>query len=121
MDVLIVDDNGGVRMLLRKLAERDTDVRIVAEASDGMEAIEMAAAHAPDVVLLDVDMPVLDGIGAIAGILKAAPRTRIVMHSAFSDQRDRALDSGAHGWANKGQSWDEIRDLITEVVSRPTA
>ena len=119
IQVLVVDDNGGVRMLLRKLAERDTDVRFVAEAGDGMEAIEMAAAHQPDVVILDIDMPVLDGIGAIAGILRAAPKARILMHSAFSVERERALASGAHGWASKGQSWDEIRRLIADVLTEP--
>lgn len=117
IQVLVVDDNGGVRMLLRKLAERDTGVRFVAEAGDGMEAIEMAATYQPDVVILDVDMPVLDGIGAIAGILRAAPNARILMHSAFNNERDRALASGAHGWANKGQSWDEIRRLIADLLA----
>ncbi len=117
VNVVIADDNGGVRTLLRTLAERDGNLSFVAEASDGLEAIEMAAEHQPDVVILDVDMPVLDGIGAIAGILKASPRTRIVMHSAFSDERERAMANGAHGWAHKGQSWDEIRDLITHVLA----
>lgn len=118
IEVLVVDDNGGVRMLLRKLAERDTELRFVAEAGDGLEAIEMAATYQPDVVILDVDMPVLDGIGAIAGILRAAPNARILMHSAFSNERERAFRSGAHGWASKGQSWDEIRDLIGQVLTR---
>lgn len=117
IDVLVVDDNGGVRTLLRKLAERDSQLRFVAEAADGMEAIEMAATHQPDVVILDVDMPVLDGIGAIAGILRAAPNARILMHSAFTDERERAMGQGAHGWANKGQSWDEIRGLIGRLVA----
>lgn len=117
VNVLVVDDNGGVRTLLRTLAERDGDLRIVAEAANGIEAIEMAAAHQPDVVILDVDMPVLDGIEAIAGILKAAPGARIIMHSAFSDQRERALANGAHGWVSKGRSWGEIRELIAHVLS----
>ncbi len=121
IDVLVVDDNGGVRALLRRLGQRDGQLRFVAEAADGMEAIAAAEAHQPDVVILDVDMPVLDGISAIAGILQAAPHTRILMYSAFGERRDQAIASGAHGWATKGQSWNEIRDLISEVLVRSPA
>jgi two-component system, NarL family, response regulator LiaR len=99
--VLIADDDPDLRLLLRHLVERD-GMEVVGVAEDGHEAIERAARSEPDVVILDVDMPRLDGLRAIEGILAACPGTRIVMFSAYCDRYEEAMRAGAHGWVTKG-------------------
>lgn len=110
--VLVVDDNEGIRNLLRALARGDTQIEIVADAVDGEDAIRHAATVLPDVVVLDVDMPNTDGIRAIAGISAVAPATRIVMFSAITDRREEAKSAGADDWVAKGEPWDVLRDAI---------
>src|SRR5260370_11868877 len=90
--VVVADDTADVRKLLRVGLESDGNFEVVAEAADGEEAIAMVAAHRPDAVLLDVAMPVLDGLEAIPHICDRSPRTGIVVISGFDPTR---LDSDA--------------------------
>jgi DNA-binding NarL/FixJ family response regulator len=117
---LVVDDNHGVCELIRALARRD-GVEIVADAENGREAIEQARRHQPDVVLLDVEMPVLDGISAIPGILGASPTSKILMFSVFTEWRDEALAAGAHGWISKGTPWQGMKEAIEAALAAPVA
>ncbi|MDP9023513.1 MAG: response regulator transcription factor [Actinomycetota bacterium] len=110
--LVIVDDNAGIRTLLRALARRDPRLDVVGEAEHGAEAIDVVRRFQPDVVILDVMMPVMDGLEAIPGILEASPRTRIVMYSAYAESRDEAMRRGAHGWCLKGEPWDTMSDII---------
>lgn len=107
--VVLVDDNESIRRLLRTLIGLDPDCVVVGEATDGEEAVQVAAGTRPDVVLLDVVMPVMDGVSAIPRIREVSPASRIVMFSSEPERRSDALDVGADGWLTKGASWGDIR------------
>lgn len=104
--VLLADDTPDIRALLRLVLSRQDDFEVVAEAGDGSEAIELARTHHPDVVLLDLAMPVMDGLEAIPGVRAAAPDCKIVVLSGFSADRmsDEALRAGADAYIEKGTS-----------------
>ena len=86
IDVLIADDHQLVRSGLRMLLERDGEFQVVAEASNGDEAIDLAVLHKPDVILLDVGMPRFSGPDAAQSISQKIPAARIVMLSMHSDE-----------------------------------
>ena len=101
--VLLADDHGVVRESLRQLLSLVEDLDVVAAAADGQEAVALAEEHAPDVVLMDLEMPNLDGSQATKRIVTARPQTRVVVLTSFSD-RERildALDAGAVGYLLK--------------------
>ena len=81
VSVLIVDDSEVIRFLLTKSLERDADIRVVATAANGLEAVELSKRHTPDVVLLDIEMPVMDGMTALPLILGASPFSKIIVIS----------------------------------------
>lgn len=112
--VLLADDTPDIRALLRLVLSRQDDFEVVAEAADGSEAIEQAQRHRPDVVLLDLAMPVMDGLEAIPGVRAAAPHSKIVVLSGFNaDQMaDEALRAGADAYIEKGTP--PLR-LVTEL------
>lgn len=114
--LVIVDDNAGIRTLLRALARRDQRLSVVGEAEDGEQAIEVVRKESPDIVILDVMMPVMDGIAAISPILEEAPDTKIIMYSAYAESRDEAMERGAHGWCLKGEPWDTMAEIIFDLV-----
>jgi DNA-binding NarL/FixJ family response regulator len=112
--VLIAEDHSVVRGGLVELLGVTDDLEVVGTAADGTEAIELARELRPDVVLMDISMPGVDGIRATASILEAEPEARVVMLTAFSD-RDRvvaALDAGAVGYLLKDAEPEEVRDAI---------
>jgi two-component system response regulator NreC len=117
--VLLADDHPLIRSGLRALLERDGEFEVVAEASDGYEAIELAAAHQPDVVLLDVGMPRLSGTDAAQHISARAPNTRIVMVSMHSDEGYvlRALKAGARGYLLKASPEADILAAVRAVAA----
>ncbi len=119
--LVIVDDNAGIRTLLRSLAKRERRMAVVGEAENGVEAVVVSRRKQPDVVILDVMMPVMDGLEAIPGIIESSPRTCIVMYSAYSDPRDEAFRLGAHGWCTKGSTWDVMAETIYGVVAARNA
>jgi len=101
--VLIVDDHGVVRAGLEQLISTFDDVEVVAAATGGSEAVDIALAQQPDVVLMDLEMPEVDGVEATRRILAERPATRIVILTSFSDRERilRALDAGAVGYLLK--------------------
>jgi two-component system response regulator NreC len=101
--VLIADDHPLIRSGLRALLDRDGEFKVVAEASDGYEAIELALQHKPDLILLDVAMPRLSGTDAAQHITGKLPNSRIVIVSMHSDESYvlRALKAGARGYLLK--------------------
>jgi DNA-binding NarL/FixJ family response regulator len=108
--VLIADDHAVVRSGLEQLLAGFKEVELIGAASDGEEAVRLAAEHHPDVLLMDLSMPVVDGIQATLRITAAQPDTRIVAFTSFSD-RDRileALDAGAIGYLLKDADPDEL-------------
>jgi DNA-binding NarL/FixJ family response regulator len=108
--VLLADDHAVVRTGLERLIAATEDLEVVAAAADGEEAAELAERHAPDVVLMDLEMPRVDGIEATRRICAGASGAHVVVLTSFSD-RDRildALDAGAVGYLLKDAEPDEL-------------
>jgi DNA-binding NarL/FixJ family response regulator len=112
--VLIVDDHEVVRRGLRGFLELQDDMEVVGEASDGAIAISLADSLEPDVVLMDLMMPNVDGLTAIASIRQSHPTTDIVAVTSFieEDKVTAALEAGASGYLLKDASADEVADAI---------
>ena len=112
--VLLADDNAQFRGVLRRLLERDPEIEVVAEASNGAEAIELAEEHLPDVVLMDVSMPNLDGVEATYTLKARFPDLRILMLSIGNKAQEieAGLAGGASEYLIKGAPATEIVDAI---------
>jgi DNA-binding NarL/FixJ family response regulator len=108
--VLVVDDHAVVRSGLVELLSTAPDIEVVASAGDGEEAVQMVNDHAPDLVLMDLSMPVLDGVGATRAIVAQRPDTKVVVLTSFADQRRilDAIDAGATGYLLKDADPDEV-------------
>ncbi len=115
--VLLVDDHAVVRRGLRGFLELQDDIEVVGEAGDGVAAIAEAKRLEPDVVVMDIVMPELDGIGAIAGIKRERPGTEIVALTSFieEDKVTAALEAGASGFLLKDAEADEVAAAIREA------
>jgi DNA-binding NarL/FixJ family response regulator len=112
--VLIADDHGVIRDGLGRLIAGLPDMEVVATASDGEEAIDRARSAEPDVILMDLDMPKLDGIEATRRVLAERPTTAVLVLTSFSD-RPRilgALEAGASGYLLKDVAADEVAEGI---------
>ncbi|HWT22734.1 MAG TPA: response regulator transcription factor [Solirubrobacteraceae bacterium] len=111
--VLLVDDDDGIRDLLRRYAEH-FGLHVVAEAGDGREAVELAARLAPDVIVLDQQMPDMTGLEAMPRMREGSPDALIVLYSSYSDEhRQAALALGARACISKVES---PRTVIRTVV-----
>jgi two-component system NarL family response regulator len=122
LTVLIADDHPVVREGFASLISRRKDMIIVAQASNGREAVEQFLATRPDIALLDLRMPVLDGIGAAMSIYEEDPEARLVILTMHQDEEDiyRALQSGAQGYLLKTAPIDELVACIRAVVAGRT-
>jgi DNA-binding NarL/FixJ family response regulator len=117
--VLIVDDAGSTRRLLRGVLEYSTHFDVAGEADNGMAAIEMAEALQPDVVLLDLSMPVSDGSSALAGLLRVAPHARVIILSGMDDKVALPLLSvGAAAFVRKGLPPFDLLDRLCNILGR---
>lgn len=119
--VLLADDQVLLRRSLAVLIEQEEDMQVVAEAGDGEEAVRLALHHRPDVILMDVRMPVSDGLEATARILAepVAAGTRVIMLTTFEldDYVLRALREGASGFLLKGIEPDDLLTAIRVVAA----
>lgn len=108
--VMIVDDHAIVRDGLRRIVGADDAMEVVAVVADGSGAAAAAREHEPDVVLMDLSMPGLDGIEATRQVLSDAPQTKVVVLTSFSDQQRivGALDAGAIGYLLKDADPDDL-------------
>jgi DNA-binding NarL/FixJ family response regulator len=115
--VLLVDDNPVVRGEIRKLLELEDDIEVVGEAKDGRQAVVMAKKLNPALVLMDLAMPVLNGLQATRQLLKADPDTKVLILSAYSDTVyvEEAIDSGVMGFLIKQSCAAIICQAIGEV------
>jgi PAS domain S-box-containing protein len=113
--VVVVDDAPEVRALVRTALQLSRRLTVVGEAGDGSAAVDLAASLRPDVVLLDVSMPVMDGLQALPQILKVSPRTRVVMYTGFNEQglAERARELGAAAFVEKSAP---LPDLVETLV-----
>ena len=112
--IVIADDHAVVRAGLAQLLGTFPDVELVGAAADGEEAVALCAERRPDVVLMDLEMPVLDGIAATAQIRAAQPAVAVVVLTSFSDRERilRALDAGAAGYLLKDAEPEELGKAI---------
>ena len=121
--VLIVDDHAVVRSGLATFLQAFEDFELVGEAGDGAEALRQCARAAPDVVLMDLLMPEMDGITATRAIREQYPNTQVIALTSFQDQAkvQAALDAGALGYLLKNVSGDELARAIRSArAGRPT-
>jgi two-component system, NarL family, response regulator NreC len=116
--ILLADDHTVMRAGLRLLLERHDNFEVVGEAADGREAVEIAAAQKPDVVVMDVAMPHLNGVEAARQILSRNPDTAIVMLSMHSDESYvlRSLKAGARGYLLKDSAEADLIAAIQAIV-----
>jgi two-component system, NarL family, response regulator NreC len=116
--ILLADDHTVVRDGLRSLLEREPDMEVVAEAADGRECIQLAARHAPQVAIIDVAMPVMNGIEAARRIETEAPETAVLMLSMHQDESYvlRALRAGAKGYLLKDSPRSDVLDAVRSVA-----
>jgi DNA-binding NarL/FixJ family response regulator len=115
--VLIADDHVTVREGLAAIIGRQPDMTIVAQAANGREAVDLWQQHQPDVVLLDLRMPMLDGVGAINEIRERCPDARIVVLTTFDSDHEllRAIKAGAKGYLLKDAQREELLECIRKV------
>ncbi|GAA4062999.1 response regulator transcription factor [Actinomadura miaoliensis] len=108
--VLLADDEAMIRAGVRAILTADPAIEVVAEAGDGREAIELTRSHRPDVALLDIRMPRLDGLAAAAELRRAAPGTAVVILTTFGEDEyiARALSGGASGFLLKSGDPHEL-------------
>jgi len=117
--LLIGDDHTLVRQGLRKILEERPDWDVVAEVGDGRDAIRRAAALKPDVAILDVGMPLLNGIDATQQIVRKAPETKVLILSMHSDEAyvTRALQAGAKGYMLKDSAGKDLLKGVAAVAA----
>jgi DNA-binding NarL/FixJ family response regulator len=115
--VLLADDNRFARKEFKKILDLEDDLEVVGEAKNGLEAVAMVKKLRPDLVLMDVTMPLLNGLQATCQILKADPATKVLMLSAHCDEAyvAEAINSGAMGYLIKQTSGDNVCTAIREI------
>ena len=117
---ILADDVFDLRFMVKLALERSGRFQVVAEAENGDEAVKMAREHQPDLVLLDVSMPVKDGLEALPDIRSVSPKAKVVMLSGFEASRlaGTALESGASAYLEKGIPPNELVSELLRVLGQ---
>jgi DNA-binding NarL/FixJ family response regulator len=120
ISVVVCDDVPELRRLARAVLEEEGDMQVVGEAGDGREVLDVVARCQPDVLVLDLSMPELDGLEAIPIIHRVAPRTQIVVFSGFEEGKvaEVALHLKASRYVRKGAPLEELTHAVRELGSR---
>jgi DNA-binding NarL/FixJ family response regulator len=118
--ILLADDHRIFREGLKALLEKCPEVGEVIEAADGREAVQLAAAERPDLIIMDVSMPILNGIEATRQILESRPEARIIALSMHADRRfvTEALRCGVLGYLLKDSAFEELQQAIRAVLAQ---
>ncbi len=117
--VLLVDDHAIVRDGIKMLLSAQKDIQVVAEAENGEQAIQLAKIHEPDLVLMDISMPVLNGLEAAKEILRICNQTKVILLSMFADEEYvlTAIRSGVAGYLDKQSAAPAVIDAIRSVMN----
>ncbi|NLD71811.1 MAG: response regulator transcription factor [Chloroflexi bacterium] len=115
--ILLADDHVMVREGTRRILEREPDLVVIAEAGNGREAVEMAERERPDVAIIDISMPVMNGIEATRGIKQLAPQTAVLVLTAYDDDEYvfAILEAGAAAYLLKNARSSELIDAVRRV------
>ncbi|MFJ1564357.1 response regulator [Streptomyces erythrochromogenes] len=117
--VVIADDEPLIRAGIRMILTSAPDIEVVAEAANGREAVELARSHAPEVMLLDIQMPVMDGLTALAELRRAAPEVRALILTTFGEKENvlRALGQGGAGFLLKDSAPGELIGAVRAAAA----
>ena len=117
ISVVVCDDVAELRQFICKALEHENDIRVVGEAENGRQAIEVISEKQPDVVVLDLSMPEMDGLEAIPIIHSVAPAAKIVIFSGFEEGKvaEIALQLKASRYIRKGAPLEELRSAVTDL------
>lgn len=116
--ILVVDDHAVVRQGIRAFLETQPDLKVIAEAASGQEGIALAKQHLPDVVLMDLVMPGLDGVAATRQVKQASPRTQVVVLTSYHNDEHifPAIRAGALSYVLKEISPDDLADVVRKAA-----
>ena len=117
--LLVAEDRGIVRQGIISILQQQDDFTVVAEARDGLEAVDLHATHQPDITLMDLRMPNLEGVDAIARIREQTPDAKIVILTTYDTDEDiyRGLQAGAKGYILKDADFEDLVDAVRTVYS----
>jgi DNA-binding NarL/FixJ family response regulator len=117
--ILLADDHAVLRHGVIRLLESADDLEVIGEADNGCDAVARAGELKPNVVVIDISMPLMNGIAAMREILKVSPASRVLVLSMHTDERFvyQALQAGARGYVEKGAELSELLDAIRMVAS----
>jgi YesN/AraC family two-component response regulator len=118
MRVVLVDDSEDLREALRLALDRQADFTVVGEAADGQTGVTVTAEQQPDVVLLDIAMPDMDGLQALTAIRHESPDSTVIIMTGYPETvaAAAAVELGAHGFIRKGGNIATLLELIREIV-----
>ena len=117
INTILADDHGIVRSGIKSLLESEGDIRVIAEAYNGAEAVQYAQQHAPDLAVIDIRMPVMNGLDATRQIRQTMPQTKVLILSMHDDEEYilQSVDCGASGYLLKGASKDEFLKAVRTI------
>ncbi|MFF4264786.1 response regulator [Streptomyces virginiae] len=117
--VVIADDEPLIRAGIRMILTSAPDIEVVAEAANGKEAVDLARSHAPDVMLLDIQMPVMDGLSALGELRRAVPQVRALILTTFGEKENvlRALGEGGAGFLLKDSAPGELIGAVRAAAA----
>src|ERR1043166_9458794 len=118
ISILIADDDPMVRQCLRHAMQADPQLHIMWEADNGLQALMLAGKHNPDLILIDAQMPRMDGIEATRCLKQKGVKARIVVMSVYEQARDQALEAGADAFIVKDCGCATLRDVLHRVINR---
>jgi len=119
INVMLVDDHSIVRQGIKSIISRESDISVIAEATDGKEAVKLAKENWPDVIIMDISLPVLNGLDASQQIIKANKNVKILILSMHENRGfiEKALSYGIKGYILKDSATNEIIQAIREVCA----